>query len=137
MREDGSWLVGELHVVHPRSLRYLKSHLVFEESGAFVVDGPRRMPIVVEGPPFEVVALVLEPQAERARVVLDDGSEETVTDESLRMDAKTGRFVCSVRDGRSEALLSRTAHQALLEHVQDEGGRFALLVGRRRIPVRT
>ena len=40
-----------------RRLRYLKSHLVFEDGGAFVVDGAQRMPVEVEGPPFEVVSL--------------------------------------------------------------------------------
>jgi hypothetical protein len=34
-------------------------------------------------------------------------------------------------------VLSRAAHQALLDHLDEEGGSFFLVVGRSRIPVRT
>src|SRR3982751_4661308 len=47
---DGSWRVGELQVLHPPTLRYLKKHLVDEGGAPFVVDGAQRMPIQVEGP---------------------------------------------------------------------------------------
>ena len=60
---DGSWRVGELHVVHPPSLRYFKSHLVREEAGAYIVDGAQRMPVAVDGPAFQVVTLVLDTTA--------------------------------------------------------------------------
>ncbi len=134
---DGSWRTGDLPVVHGPSLRYLKERLVFEDDGAFVVDGPRRMPIAVDGPAFEVVALTLEPAAAVARVRLDDGSDETVTDTALGMDDATGRFECAVRGGRARAFFSRGAHQTLLQHVEQDGGTFYLRVGKRRIPIRT
>jgi hypothetical protein len=134
---DGAWTVGGLHVVHPPSLRYLKAHLVFEDVGPFIVDGAQRMPVRIEGPPFEAVRLVVDEAAEKAWVVLDDGSREAVEDGSLGMNTETGRFECAARGGRSRALLSRGAHQALLDRLEDQGGRFVLRVGRRRIGVRT
>ncbi|HEV8253926.1 MAG TPA: hypothetical protein VGQ78_04175 [Vicinamibacteria bacterium] len=134
---DGAWTVGELHVVHPPSLRYLKAHLVFEDGGPFIVDGPQRMPVTVDGPPFEAVRLVVDEATQKAWVVLDDGSREAVEDGSLGMNAETGRFEAAARGGRSRALLSRGAHQALLERLEEEGGRFFLRAGRRRIAVRT
>ena len=111
---DGSWRIGELQVIHPPTLRYLKSHLVFEDGGAFVADGARGA----------------------ARAVLDDGSEEPVRGESLGMDPQTGRFHCVVREGRAQAVLSRGAHQTLLAHAGQEGGQFFLQAGERRLPVR-
>jgi hypothetical protein len=60
-----------------------------------------------------------------------------VEDGSLGMNTETGRFECAARGGRSRALLSRGAHQALLDRLEDQGGRFVLRVGRRRIGVRT
>src|SRR5262245_44606806 len=42
---DGSWRVGEYHVIHPPSLRYFKSHLVQDNGGAAVIDGEQRIPI--------------------------------------------------------------------------------------------
>jgi hypothetical protein len=134
---DGSWRVGDHHVIHPPTLRYLKAHLVLEAGGAFVVDGAQRMPVELEGPPLEVTALVLDAGAGEARVVLDDGSQETVRDGSLRMDEDTGRFECLVRGGRVRAVLSRGAHQTLLQHVDEQDGRFFLSVGPGRWAIRT
>jgi hypothetical protein len=134
---DGAWTVGGLHVVHPPSLRYLKAHLAFEDAGPFIVDGAQRMPVKVDGPPFEAVRLVVDENERKAWVVLDDGSREAVEDGSLGMNAQTGRFECVARGGRSRAVLSRAAHQALLDRLEEEGGRFVLTVGGRRIGVRT
>ena len=75
---DGSWSVGEFRIVHLPSLRFLKARLVFEDEGAFLVEGDRRLPVAVEGPAFEVTELRLDAAAGEARVVLDDGSEEVV-----------------------------------------------------------
>ena len=135
--ENGQWRVGDHDVVHPPTLRHLKAHLVIEDAGAFIEDGPRRMPIELGGPPFVVLALVIDAAEGRARVVLDDGSEEPVRDTALGMDDVTGRFECRVRSGRTSAILSRGAHQTLLEHTEEEGGRFFLRVGERRVPIRT
>ena len=137
MFPDGSWRVGDLHVIHPPSLRYFKSHLVHEESGDYIVEGAQRMSVEVRGPAFHAVSLVLEPEVEEARVVLDDGSVERIGDHDLGMNRETGRFECRVRSGHFTALFVRGPHQALIEHLEEEGGRFFLRVGPRRIPVRT
>ena len=134
---DGSWRVGELQVLHPPTLRYLKAHLVQEAGGPLLVDGDRRMPIQLDGPPFEVLTLVLDEAAGTAAVVLDDGSKEPVTETSLGMNHETGRFECAVRGGHFRARLSRAAHHLLLDHVVEEDGAFVLRVGARRIPLRT
>ena len=134
---DGSWRVGEHQVLHPPTLRYLKAHLIEEAGEPFVADGEQRMPIQVEGPPFEVTTLVLDEPAGTATAVLDDGSTDLVRDASLGMDQETGRFECAVRGGRFRARLSRSAHQMLLDHVKEEDGVFFLRVGPRRISLRT
>jgi hypothetical protein len=134
---DGRWSVGEFRIVHAPSLRFLKERLVFEEAGAFLVQGERRLPVVVEGPAFEVTELRLVPDSGEARAVLDDGSEEVLGPDSLATDARSGRAECTARDGRARAAFSRGAHQALLEHVEEVGGRFFLRVGDRRLPIRT
>jgi hypothetical protein len=134
---DGGWRVGGSAILHTPSLRYLKARLVFEKQGAFLVEGARRIPVLVQGPPFEVTSLVLDHASGEARAVLDDHSEEHVHSDSLSMDEATGRFECLVRGGRARAILSRGAHQTLLEHIEEEAGRFFLRVGARRIPVRT
>ncbi len=134
---DGAWHVGKHQVIHPPSLRFLKAHLVFEDGGAFVVDGGRRVPVTLEGPPFQVTTLVFLREEGAVRAVLDDGSEELLGPASLGMDAATGRFECRVRGGRARALLGRNAHQALLANVEEVGGAFALRVGAELLPIRT
>jgi hypothetical protein len=129
--------VGELHVVHPRSLRYFKSHLVREVGGAYIVDGAQRMPVVVDGPAFQAVTLVLDDHRQEARLVLDDGTVEVVGDEDMGMNRETGRFECRVRGGDFRALLVRGPHQILMEHLEEERGAFYLRIGQRRIAVRT
>ena len=130
MFPDGSWRVGDLHVIHPPSLRYFKAHLVHEESGDYVVEGDQRMPVDVQGPAFHVVSAGARPRGRgEARAVLDDGSVEKVGDHALGMNRETGRFECRVRGGDFRALLVRGPHQVLMEHLEEEGGRFYLRVG--------
>jgi hypothetical protein len=133
---DGSWSVGEFRIVHLPSLRFLKERLVFEDEGAFLVEGERRLPVAVEGPAFEVVELRLDAVAAEARVVLDDGTEEVLGPDSLGTDPHTGRVECLARGGRARAAFSRAAHQALLEHVEEARGLFYLRVGSRRLAIR-
>ena len=133
---DGSWTVGEFRIVHAPSLRFLKERLVFEDAGAFLVQGDKRMPVAVEGPAFEVVELRLVPDAGEAHAVLDDGSVEVLGPDSLSTDAVTGRAECTARGGRARAVFSRGAHQALLQHVEEAGGCYFLRVGQRRLPIR-
>jgi hypothetical protein len=132
---DGAWTVGGLPIRHLPSLRLLKSRLHFSEDGAFLLDGPVRLPVRVEGPPFEVKDLRLDPDTGQVSVRLDDGSEERINE--LGMDEVSGRFVCVVRGGRARAVLSRAAHQELLEHVEQKDGLFYLAVGSSRLPLRT
>ena len=101
------------------------------------MDGSQRMSVLVEGPAFQVTSLVLDQDKGEARVVLDDGTVETVTDDALGMNRETGRFESRVRGGRATALLARGPHQTLLEHTEEIQGRFFLRVGERRIAVRT
>ncbi len=129
---DGAWTVGGLPIRHLPSLRLLKSRLCFSDEGAFLMDGPARLPVRVEGPPFEVEDLRLDPLTGEARALLDDGSEEMLQD--FGVDEGTGRFLCAVRGGRAQAVLSRAAHQVLLNHVEQEGGRFFVVFGPRRVP---
>jgi hypothetical protein len=134
---DGSWQVSGLPVVHGSTLRYLKAHLQPEESGAAVVDGAQRMPVQLDGPPFEVRSLVIDSSRGEVRALLDDGSQELVADAAIGMNEETGRFEFAARGGRLRALLSRTAHEVLLAHVEEEGGSFLIAAGRRRISIRT
>ena len=134
---DGSWRTGEYHVIHPPSLRYFKAHLVREAGGVYIVDGAQRMPVEVEGPAFHAVSLVLDGPHGEAHLVLDDGTVEPLDEASLGMNRETGRFEARVRSGGFTAVLDRGPHQVLLNHLEEDGGRFFLRVGERRIQVRT
>ena len=134
---DGSWHTDGQPVRHEASLRYLKSRLVFEADAAFIEDGGRRLRISVEGPAYVVTALELHPERGEAVARLDDGSSEALSADSLAMSHRTGRIECLVRKGRARAVLSRSAHQSLLEGVVEERGEFFLVAGPRRFRIRT
>ena len=57
--------MGGFAITHEPSLRYLKARLVFEDGGAFLVEGDERVPVIVEGPAFEVTAFRLDEAAAR------------------------------------------------------------------------
>jgi hypothetical protein len=134
---DGGWSIGEFAIVHAPSLRFLKARLVFEDEGAFLVEGGRRLPVSVEGPAFEVTELHLDEDAGEARVLLDDGSEEVLGPDSLATDPRTSRVECLARGGRAKATFSRNAHQTFLRHVEENNGGYYLRVGARLLPVRS
>ncbi len=134
---DGSWQTGDRPLVHQATLRYLKAQLRFEEEGAFIVDAKKRVPIEIEGPPFEVLAFELDEAASSAKLRLDDGSEEELGEETLEMNEESGRVECRVRQGRGRASLSRGADQTLLEHAVEEDGEFYFACGESRYLIRT
>jgi len=134
---DGTWQVGDEPVRHAPSLRYFKQKLSFGDQGAFVEDRGRRVEVAVEGPPFVATRIEF---GETGEIVahLDDGSRELLEgDRALWIDPETGRFECRARGGHSRALLSRGAHQAVLERAEQEGGSFFLSVGGRRLKIAT
>jgi hypothetical protein len=132
---DGSWRVGDLPISHPRRLKFLKQRLTFEDGGSFVVDGQQRMPIVLEGPPFQVEAFTFDAARGETRVRLDDGTEERLEDPVVRMNSDTGQFECLVKKGRIRAVLSRVAHEVLLDEMQQAAGEFFIPVGDARCRV--
>ena len=134
---DGTWAVDGQPVVHENTLRYLKGHLVADSEGTAIVDGAQRLPVRLEGPPLQVLSLVVDPRLEEVRACLDDGSVETVAEGAISMSPTTGRFVLASKGGRFEALLSRQAHETLLGNAQEFSGSFAIVAGTRRIGIRT
>lgn len=132
---DGSWRVGDQPVTHARSLRYFKQRLTFEPEGVFVVDGARRVPITVEGPPLQVEAMTFDADKGETRVKLDDGTDEALADPVVVMNPDTGRFECAVKEGRARAVLCPPAQDSLLDRLEEAGGDFFVAVGERRCRV--
>jgi hypothetical protein len=132
---DGSWLIGDAPVSHAATLRYLKSHLVWDGTSATVVDGAQRSSVTLEGPPLEVVSLTIDRKRKEALLVLDDGSSQTLRSVEISMDALTGRFEIVCRGLR--AVFSRSAHQVLIENVIEAGGAFVVDLGGPTIAIRT
>lgn len=126
---DGVWTVGGQNVVHAETLKHFKSLLRFDETGAYIAQGHARVSVQIDGPPFSVLSLRIDAAAGEIRVQLDDDSEEELGPEGFNMDAQSGRFECRVRHGRARAVLGRGAHQTLLFHAEESGGKFHVSAG--------
>jgi len=100
-----------------------------------VVDGAQRMPVTVEGPPFQIETLVFDTDKGELRAQLDDGTEERLGEPTITMSRDTGHFECVVKEGLSRAVLSRAAHDGLLDRLEEDGGEFFVPLGPRRCRV--
>ena len=136
VRPDGSWRVGDLQVIHPPTLRYLKSHLVLRGPAARSWwTGRSACRSRSNGPPFEVVSLVVDGARGAARVVLDDGTEETVREDSLGMDRADGPLpLPGARRARAGRVVADRAPDPA--RPRRTGGRAVLPAGRRASPPR-
>jgi hypothetical protein len=132
---DGSWRVGELPFAHPRQLKFLKQRLTFDgEGAAAIVDGDQRRTVAIEGPPFQIDAITFDAEKGEVRLQLDDGTEETLPDPVVRMNPDTGRFECAVKGGRTRAVFSQVAHDAVLDQLEQDG-EFYVPIGAQRCKV--
>jgi len=64
-------------------------------------------------------------QGDRATVTLDDGSEEELAYDSLRVGADDALY-CTVRAGRLEARITTPAYYVLAERIEETASGFAL-----------
>jgi hypothetical protein len=132
---DGTWRAGDAAISQPRRLRYLKRNLLFDQEGAFLTDGDRRLPVALDGPPFQVESIVFDAEHGEVRVLLDDGSEERLSDAIVKMSPASGQFECAVKDGRARAMFSEAAHDTLLDLLEHQGEDFFVPLGAQRCRV--
>ena len=107
---DGDWNVGEFRIAHLPSLRFLKARLVFEDEGAFLVEGVPPPPRGRRGPGVRGHGAAARPVAGEARVLLDDGNEEVLGPDSLGTEPQHGpRRVPGPRRAGERGVLARGA----------------------------
>ena len=125
---DGDWFHEGEEVSHEGILASLREGLQVDPAGHFLQIGPVRVPVEIEGAPFDVVRF--EADGEGWALWLGDGSREALDPESLALRQGDVPY-CRVRGGRFEARFSRAAAWQLLQRVeaQPEGGAPRLLVG--------
>jgi hypothetical protein len=130
---DGEWYDDDVLITHPGLLANLRGNLQRDAEGYFIQTRVR-IPVEVEDRPWVVVRA--EPQGERIRVVLNDGSEEEVDPDALRLGPGDVPY-CPVKHGAFEARLSRAAAFQLLAlaDYDERTGRGTLRLGGRRVPL--
>ncbi len=136
---EGRFLHRGEPVTHARTLEVLWRSLERAPDGRYRVHVGRESAYVdVEDAPYAVLG-VLEGAPEAAPpLLLSDGSRETLDPATLAV-GEDGVLRCSVKGGAHEARFSRAAQVALgfrLEEDPPGCGRFVLVVGRSRWPVR-
>ncbi len=131
---DGDWYDDDVAVTHEGILANLRAGLRRDAQGYFIQTRVR-IPVEVADTPFVVTRF--ERRGDGFAVFLNDGTDETVDPDTIRVGARDVPY-CAVKGGRFEARLSRAAaHQlwALAEH--DEGeARSVLRQGSREYSLR-
>ena len=131
---QGRWWYEGSEIIHPEVLALFRSSLRETEDGAFEIDyRGRQAPVVVEKTPFfirEIKAVEESGKLLAITLMLDDGSDEELIPESLRLD-EDGVLMTKVKKGLFSARCLPKAHfrlAALLD--EDENGFFLSLGGR-------
>ncbi len=139
----GDWKYEGGDVEHKGVQRFLSHQLQRTAEGEYwVVNGPQRVFVKLEGAPFQITAL--DEQEQQLHALLDDGTSEVLRFETLYIDdeeylytkVKYGKAGDSSEQGHL-ARLSRQAVYILAEYLEtDEGnGTFFVHWQEKRIPI--
>jgi hypothetical protein len=128
---DGDWLADGVQVTHPGVLANLRANLRRDAQG-YYLHTRTRIPVQVDDVPWVVTRL--EAQGERLRVVLNDGTEESIDPASVRVGPGDVPY-CPVKRAAFEARFSRPAAFQLLALARHDeaSGRTVVRLGAREI----
>jgi hypothetical protein len=126
---DGVWYDDDVEVTHPGILANLRGNLR-RDGGGYFIETRVRIPVEVEDVPWVVTRV--ERRGEALHAFLNDGTEEDVDPESVRIGARDVPY-CAVKRGGFEARFSRAAAFQLLALAEYDArtGRGSLRLGGR------
>jgi hypothetical protein len=128
---NGDWFDDDVEITHAGILANLRTNLRRDAQGYFIQTRVR-IPVEVEDTPFVVTRV--ERRGDTLRVVLNEGSEETVDPATLRIGPADVPY-CAVKLGAFEARFSRAATfqlWGLAEH-DERTARATLRLGGREV----
>lgn len=130
---DGEWFDGGQPITHPGILANLRGNLRRDAQGHYIQTRVR-IPVAVDDAPFVVVRI--ERRGDTLHAFLNDGTDEPVSPETLRVGAGDVPY-CAVKQGAFEARLARAAAYQLLSLADYDAatGRGALRVGDKSYPL--
>jgi hypothetical protein len=133
-RNGRFWHEG-VQITHPGLCRALLSWLDRLDDGRRILrlDATRYAYVEIEDADLLVTSLLWD--AKQPRVHLNDGSEEPLNLDSLRV-AKDNALYCDVRDGRLTARFTTPAYYALTEHLEQTPEGFVIRDARRNHRIR-
>ena len=125
---DGEWYDGDVQITHAGILANLRGNLK-KDAGGYFIQTRVRIPVEVADAPLVVSRI--ERRGDTLRAWLNDGSEQEVDPDTLRI-GRGDIPNCAVRHG-FEARLSRAAAYQLLALAEydERSGRGALRLGTR------
>ena len=135
--EAGKWRLGR-RPIRGRVLRFFLQNLDFDpELGLYRVrypleNGEEVQYIHHESPPLRVERL--DDRTEPPCLRLNDGSEEPLATETLRLDARE-RLFCTVKAAGLTAEFGEQARWQVLRSLEEEDGRFFVTLAGRRVEI--
>jgi uncharacterized protein len=133
--KEGRWFHEGVEITHQLTLDLFSSSIHLGQDGAYyLIVGPERARIVVEDTPYVVRRVTLEP--ERALLLLNDRTEETLDPTTLRVGADNVLY-CSVKTGAFRARFLRPAYYQLMERLEENQDGYAVRLGNKLWPIRS
>jgi hypothetical protein len=135
-RRDGHWYTDEERIDNARIAILFSRSIRQNPDGSFYLQvGDERAAITVEDTPY-VVTTVEGDDASGFMVVTNDGEREPLDPGTLAVGAGNVLY-CRVKSGAMRARFLRSAYYHLSDNFVDEDrGKFALIVAGRRYPVK-
>ena len=137
--KEGRWFHKGLEMIHRDFIRLFYENLSQDSQGRYIISlGNDRCYLDVEDTPFVVWRTAVSGQDQgnsRFSLHLSDDSREDLSPETLYVGERNVLY-CRVKNGAFPARFDRQAYYQLAEHVEEEKGRFFLVVEGKKYPIR-
>jgi uncharacterized protein len=135
-RRDGNWYSDAERIDNPRIALLFSQSIRRDPDGSYYLQvAEERAPITVEDTPY-VVCAVEDDGRGGFTIVTNDEVREALDPTTLEVGADNVLY-CTVKGGAFRARFLRPAYYHVAENfLSDDGETFAILVGRRRYPIR-
>jgi len=138
--KEGKWYHEGAEIIRADFIKFFLQHMELDEQGRYVVNwNGQRCYVDVEDTAYvvrQVDFVAKNGGLQKAVIHLNDGTSEDLIPETLFVGNEEVLY-CHVKNGRFPARFLRPAYYQLAEKIVEEEGKFYLVLGDKKYPIRT